>query len=1136
MKWLFAALSILIVLLAGLAVAPSFFDWNQYKAPALKQVADLTGLDVSINGDISLALLPSPRVYLEQVSVKDPSDASGGKVFAAFDLLDVRVGLLPLFKGQAAVDSIHVEKPQVSLKKGVDGKFNFMTAELETMMSAKKALSGGQGQGDASSKFSVSFESISIKDGAFTYRDAAAKAPVELSAINVDIEANSLEGPFKGDGSLSYNGQPVSFEAKTGKLDKALQSASLNLKAKMGGMNVTYAGVVSGGEVPEIQGETSISIRSLSEFLQKSDGSKGLSGALEVSGLLTANAQKASLKNANLKIAGKALSGSVAASMNPISVKGEFTGQEIIDLDALIGAGAGAKGGAFDPSTLGRSLPKTLEVPALGKVDLFLNMPGVIFKGQVLKDIQVSVRNTEKSFAATFDAGSVPGQGRIQAIGALSYAEKSRSQKTQKDIYSDPVAAFELKGQTQNLPVMVQAFTGLNNLPLVKDAKVGVFEFAGKVKPSGLSLDKGVINMDDAAYSVSGAWKGQKDTPRSLLKAKVVAGSVDFDSLTGSGGAPNGSDPFKPLKTLALPYDVDVDLIVNDAVLRGHEIKGLKVAASLRPNVLKISKLGADSFVGSSVSVSGSISDLKNLGGLSIDASLNTPDPYKFASAFKVDTASWPKGLGATKAKVKASGSLSALDVDAAVEAFGGEVGVAGKVSNPMTQLEIGGLALKIKHPNMAKALNALAPGALNYVSLAKPMNFTADLAMNGKVTELKNIKADLAGASTTGGIRIDASGAKPNVAGTLRIGDLVLKSAKGAASGSSAGQSSGNSSSAGGGKWSSAAMDTGWLHAANANFDIAANSIAYETWDLKKPALKVSIQNGVMNISDLQAGLYDGQIGMTAAVSSTSPKAPMNVKSAAKIDNINLGSLAKALSGTRRIDATGDVSFDFDVSGVGGSQKALVRSLGGEANLSGTDVVMKGFDLAGLAQALAESNKPLPRIQQILSASTSGGETAFDTIKGAYAIESGVVNISSMAMDGPAALITSTGAVSLPKWYMDTNHQVTLKNAPDVDPVDVEIKGSLDNPGNTFGKGLFEGFITKRITEKLPEILGDDVTKKLQQFGIFAPKQEPAAGEPAPVNDAAPAQPAEPLQPQPKTQDEQAQEAIEGLLKGLLQ
>lgn len=56
--------SLFVMLLIGLAVAPSFFDWNKYKEPILQQVAELTGHNVRIEGDISLALLPSPRVFL----------------------------------------------------------------------------------------------------------------------------------------------------------------------------------------------------------------------------------------------------------------------------------------------------------------------------------------------------------------------------------------------------------------------------------------------------------------------------------------------------------------------------------------------------------------------------------------------------------------------------------------------------------------------------------------------------------------------------------------------------------------------------------------------------------------------------------------------------------------------------------------------------------------------------------------------------------------------------------------------------------------------------------------------------------------------------------------------------------------
>jgi len=187
-----------------------------------------------------------------------------------------------------------------------------------------------------------------------------------------------------------------------------------------------------------------------------------------------------------------------------------------------------------------------------------------------------------------------------------------------------------------------------------------------------------------------------------------------------------------------------------------------------------------------------------------------------------------------------------------------------------------------------------------------------------------------------------------------------------------------------------------------------------------------------------------------------------------------------------------------------------------------------------------------LPRVQQLVNASSSGGETAFDTVKGDYGIANGVVSINSMALDGPAAEIVSTGNADLPRWYIDTKHTITLKKAKEVDPFDVVIKGPLDNPGNTFGKGIFDTYLNEKLGEKLNELIGDkvgsDVSDALQKFGILPPSKKKAA--PAPVNDnttgeAAPVE--QPVQqeqqaPAQKTPEQEAQEAIEGVIKGLFQ
>jgi hypothetical protein len=268
------------------------------------------------------------------------------------------------------------------------------------------------------------------------------------------------------------------------------------------------------------------------------------------------------------------------------------------------------------------------------------------------------------------------------------------------------------------------------------------------------------------------------------------------------------------------------------------------------------------------------------------------------------------------------------------------------------------------------------------------------------------------------------------------------------------------------------------------------------------------------------------------------------------KITGINMGALAKALSGTSRIEAEGDVSLNFNVAGLGLSQADLVSSLKGKADMTGRNVVMKGFDLAGLATALMDSSKPLDRLQQVLGASTSGGSTKFDTVDGIYTITNGIVNIDTMKMDGAAATVLSTGNASLPRWYLDTIHAVTLKNAREVEPFKVTIQGPLDNPANTFGKGMFDTLIRNKVkdqvVDKLPDLLGDKTTSKLQQLGILpqkaAPAPAPVTAEPEVITEPAAGDAAVPLEPVPATEPapepeplDPKQEAIKGLINGLL-
>ncbi len=96
MKKLFIALLGLIVLLVvAVLVGPSFIDWNTQKGRITAEVERLTGRKLTIDGDLSLTILPAPAFSAARVRF---ANIEGGSAPSMIELesLDVRVALIPL--------------------------------------------------------------------------------------------------------------------------------------------------------------------------------------------------------------------------------------------------------------------------------------------------------------------------------------------------------------------------------------------------------------------------------------------------------------------------------------------------------------------------------------------------------------------------------------------------------------------------------------------------------------------------------------------------------------------------------------------------------------------------------------------------------------------------------------------------------------------------------------------------------------------------------------------------------------------------------------------------------------------------------------------------------------------------------
>jgi len=301
--------TLFVVAIVGVLAAPSFIDFNSYKAQATEQIKSATGHDVAFNGNVSLGIFPGPHVSLKDVVVAAPTGFAD-ETLARFDALDVRVKMAPLFTGAVEVASVSLVGPVVNLETKKDGSSNWMTAELEAMQSGENgdenAADGSDVQDDGGAGPAVTLDLVRIEDGVVQYK-AAGSEPVIVRDITMDLSAKSLQGPFKVDGA--FQGFDQAFEV-SGKVDAFANleeplSVVVAASVEPAGVDVNYKGVLDVA-AQSVQGQANVGF---------SDGS--------LKAFLTASADKVDLTDIVLQAAGHEVTGGFSSTLSPVKFNGK---------------------------------------------------------------------------------------------------------------------------------------------------------------------------------------------------------------------------------------------------------------------------------------------------------------------------------------------------------------------------------------------------------------------------------------------------------------------------------------------------------------------------------------------------------------------------------------------------------------------------------------------------------------------------------------------------------------------------------------------------------------------------------------------------------------------------------------------
>jgi len=240
----------LVVLIIAIAVAIvsvlSSMDYGRFKGDLSKMVYDATGRELTIAGDLQLALSLTPKLTVTGVSLANAPWA-GKTPMVQLQRLDAQVALKPLLSGRLEVDFIELVGLDFTLQTDGKGKANweFTPAKPQASESAAQSIAQGTAQ---KLKLTTSVRDVRLRNVHITYLDGATGAEVETDLKRADFTADHMDSPLKGNFVAIYNNVAVRARAELGSLGLLIASKGepfpVDLKLSAPGLSADIVGTV----------------------------------------------------------------------------------------------------------------------------------------------------------------------------------------------------------------------------------------------------------------------------------------------------------------------------------------------------------------------------------------------------------------------------------------------------------------------------------------------------------------------------------------------------------------------------------------------------------------------------------------------------------------------------------------------------------------------------------------------------------------------------------------------------------------------------------------------------------------------------------------------------------------------------
>lgn len=210
----------IVCMVAAVLVVPGFVNWNDYRGQIETYAGRITGRTVTIQGDISLALLPKPALSIQGLSIAGNAVADGPAAetvtatpWLALDRLEVNAALTPVLMGDIQVDHVTLVNPKLFLERGDAGAVNWqLDPGADFSVNEETGTSGIL----TALINAIRLNKVRIENGEIRYQNRPAKIDVDVTGLTGTFSADTVHGPMSWKGRAVYHGMPVKFEGALG--------------------------------------------------------------------------------------------------------------------------------------------------------------------------------------------------------------------------------------------------------------------------------------------------------------------------------------------------------------------------------------------------------------------------------------------------------------------------------------------------------------------------------------------------------------------------------------------------------------------------------------------------------------------------------------------------------------------------------------------------------------------------------------------------------------------------------------------------------------------------------------------------------------------------------------------------------